>query len=320
VTYRKKPITTLLLLVLVIAICACEDGEENNAETILDGRGGGYICFISDRDGNYEIYIANADGSAVTRVTSTAYFEHMVRWSPDGTKIAYAIDHEGYVGLEYLDVININRGEFGSPVTVITQNHNVNVLDFDWMPNGQGFVFNGVADLHDQYAGISNIYLVDIDGTNLQQITTTNDSRDPSCAPNGQSIVYSKVIIPQSLFHLYSMNVQGGNVQMLLDHNCSYPAWSPDGTRIVGSYEVSPASHHLFLINPDGSGLTILPSQSSYTSNPRWSPDGGRIVFAYNSGNAVGLAIINVDGTNWTTIVSSTSSNNFAPDWRPAIN
>lgn len=317
-SYRKILITILLLVVLIIVICACDE-EENTEEIALDGRGGGYIGFISDRDGNYEIYIANADGSAVTRVTSTAFFEHMIKWSPDGTKIAYAIDHNSYVGLEYLEVININRGEFSAPVTVLAQNDNINVLNFDWMPNGQGFVFHGVEDLLDQDTD-TDLYLVNIDGSNLQQITNTGDCKDPCWAPNGQSIVYSQVIVPRNLFHLCTMNAQGGNIQRILDHNCVYPAWSPDGSRIAGAYETAPTIFHLFLINPDGTGLTMLASQSNEEANPRWSPDGSRIVFSYNNGSSMGLAIMNSDGTNRIIIISPSNSNNFAPDWRPVSN
>ncbi len=55
---------------------------------------GGHVAFISNRDGNNEIYIMNADGSNQTRLTHTPDNEVDPVWSPDDQAIGYVVNKE----------------------------------------------------------------------------------------------------------------------------------------------------------------------------------------------------------------------------------
>jgi TolB protein len=59
------------------------------------------------------------------------------------------------------------------------------------------------------------------------------------------------------------------------------PAWSPDGNRIAFSRGVSSSNRDIFLINPDGSGLTRFTQGLIEAADPSWSPDGKQITFSY---------------------------------------
>jgi Tol biopolymer transport system component len=53
----------------------------------------GKLAFTSNRNGISEIYVSNSDGSAVTRVTFASIRAlHHPAWSPDGTRLALAVD------------------------------------------------------------------------------------------------------------------------------------------------------------------------------------------------------------------------------------
>jgi TolB protein len=68
------------------------------------------------------------------------------------------------------------------------------------------------------------------------------------------------------------------------DHNLSgsetvdgWPAWSPDGKKIVFSRH-GEHGFQIFEMNRDGSGARQLTDASGDFVNPRWSPDGKKIL------------------------------------------
>ena len=95
----------------------------------------------------------------------------------------------------------------------------------------------------------------------------------------------------------------------------TFPAWSPDGTRIAfarftGRALYSNVIAHLHVINADGSGEGQLTDSISQDYAPRWSPDGRRILFRridlWEEPEEFfakrHLAIVNADGTNETNL------------------
>jgi len=84
-------------------------------------------------------------------------------------------------------------------------------------------------------------------------------------------------------------------------------------------------TRHIFMINPDGSGLTQLTMGKSSSYDPTWSPNGDRIAFVLatlGSVNGFPIFLMNADGSNlqllpidpgpgWPLYFGS------APDWSP---
>jgi TolB protein len=60
----------------------------------------------------------------------------------------------------------------------------------------------------------------------------------------------------------------------------TYPAWSPDGSRIVFESTRDGPDADIFVMNADGSGVSQLTRNDSYDGTPTWTPDGRFIVFA----------------------------------------
>ncbi len=69
-----------------------------------------------------------------------------------------------------------------------------------------------------------------------------------------------------------------------------YPAWSPDGSKILFTRTVQ-----LYVMNSDGSNPVALPQ---YGIRPSWSPDGARIVYQWDGA----VITANADGTNPTFV------------------
>src|SRR4030042_2776347 len=86
-------IATTLLLLICCQATDSSDENKNDQDTPLDGRGGGYIAFQSERHGPKEaLYIMNADGTAQTKLTENPGRNVCPALSPDSKKIAFSSD------------------------------------------------------------------------------------------------------------------------------------------------------------------------------------------------------------------------------------
>jgi TolB protein len=92
------------------------------------------------------------------------------------------------------------------------------------------------------------------------------------------------------------MNADGSS-----DHNLSgaeafdgWPAWSPDGKRIVFSRH-GEHGFQIFVMNQNGSGVRQLTDAAGEFTNPRWSPDGKKILCGRRLG---GINLVVFDAPN----------------------
>ncbi len=125
----------------------------------------GRIAFSSNREGAFKLFVMNADGSGLRRLTSAAgpVAEHDPRWSPDGSRIAYALSGDAPLGNTEIYVANAD----GSQVTRITR-HWARDVDPAWSPDGRSIVFTrGPSPLRPE------VHLMTADGTALRQLTST---------------------------------------------------------------------------------------------------------------------------------------------------
>ncbi|MDX6612502.1 MAG: hypothetical protein QOD75_1688 [Blastocatellia bacterium] len=75
-------------------------------------------------------------------------------------------------------------------------------------------------------------------------------------------------------------------------------------------------TNNIWLMNPDGSGLTPLTLNTPAEDvAPVWSPDGTRIAFVSRAPNAYGLYVMNADGSNISRLTDSNQDQ--SPTWSP---
>jgi len=103
-----------------------------------------------------ELWICNADGSNARKVADTLV-DYRVAWSPDGTRIA-ADDNKDIV---VFDLANLG----GQPLRISIPNAFPTAPR--WAPDGSRLVF-----LLTHKTGGSDIYTMDLDGLDLQRVTT----------------------------------------------------------------------------------------------------------------------------------------------------
>lgn len=121
---------------------------------------------------------------------------------------------------------------------------------------------------------------------------SSSGSLDGSDAANGTCTPFltNHGIISTNGFNLWGVNASGPvPTPMSKLTSCavdaSDPAWSPDGSKIAfdsnralnGQDGSNGSAPNIWLMNADGSGVTLLTTATAFGTQPAWSPDGSTI-------------------------------------------
>ena len=183
-----------------------------------------------------------------------------------------------------------------------------------WSPDGSRIAFMSTRN------GKADIYVMNADGTHVQQLTTdpANDIwPEWSPAASGGDTGGSQIAFPSRRdgnFEIYVMDADGSNPQRLTDTPAveDFPAWSPDGTQIV--YTRVEGEDGTYLMKADGSDQHKVSDIVGFEY--AWSPDGTQIAFASDHQGFRGIYIMDPDGGNLHGL-SRTWAGENCPDWSP---
>ena len=205
---------------------------------------GNKIVFDSDRAGSQDIWIMNADGSEQQQLTTGSGEEMFASFSPDGSQIIFYGYNEGRNDIWTMDPNGDNLLSLTSGLADETQNQCTFACHSPaFSPDGKTIAFHADQD------GTRNIWLMDANGNNPRQLTTTSSSTDI---------------------------------------NNYLPSWSPDG-RIIFQAEKPVAltiRTDIRMINPDGSDEITLFSEVAHGGPFVWSPDGTQVALHSQRGGA----------------------------------
>ncbi len=101
---------------------------------------------------------------------------------------------------------------------------------------------------------------------------------DNSISPDGQRIVFIKILEGREQLFVMSRDGSGEKQITRIPADHEDPAWSPDGNKIAYVL-IRNGRKVVHLMNPDGSSDEALTPASQSAIHPSWSPDGGRILY-----------------------------------------
>lgn len=160
---------------------------------------------------------------------------------------------------------------------------------------------------------VSGIFVVNVDGTGLSQVTTgvpggATDA-DPAFFPAGNRIAFVRVggpSDPDNRGRLHSIRLDGGGLRTIASGYAEIrtPAVSPSGRLVAfqcrhfrGGLEYS--WEHICTVRPDGSrrrDLTPGFKDGQPAIDPDFSPSGGTIAFSVGPGTAADVFTVRADG------------------------
>jgi Tol biopolymer transport system component len=237
----------------------------------------GLIAFQADKGsgGDGEIYTIKADGTRLRRLTHVKGEAINPDWSPDGSKIAFALNE--------CKVAIINAD--GSDLRVLpSETPGGCEADPSFTPDGSRLVY----ERYDPATDDDAVWSMNLDGTDRRRITAPNvGAPDPNVSPNGGAVSFLGGNA-KGINALFTASLDGSNlfrVTPYLGGVAFKHDWAPDGRHIVLATNADYPDHkspNVATIRPDGSHLRML---THYTGGEKgayagsYSPDGRWIVF-----------------------------------------
>ena len=166
--------------------------------------------------GEWAIYTADKDGRNTKRIAITGKTGGYPDWSPDGSEIAFVVFAENTVKY-HIRIINIETGMHRTLKHIPPQ---ISMLDPAWAPEGGRIAYGSLHLLIRQAADQGTIYIMNRDGSDLQEIVRKAGPRasNPTWSPHGDVILYEqKVDGDRQIFKLHL----NSRVTMQLTHKGS---------------------------------------------------------------------------------------------------
>jgi TolB protein len=235
-------------------------------------------------------------------------------WSPDGSKLVYALDHDAPGG-EDVDLYVVDADGTHNHRITRGSRHDAEATPA-WSPDGRRIAYtrgNGTA--------IFGLSVVRPDGGGKVALTFGCEL-DPAWAPDSSQLVYGRCGDG-----LFVVDANGKHARRLtrppppqddFDYADIEPAWSPDGRTIAfvrdASYEGRGGGDiwTLWVVGRDGNRARQL-TNGSNDQSPTWSPDGRAIAFMHD----YEVWAIRPDGTHEHRLFRARRAWLDEPAWQP---
>jgi Tol biopolymer transport system component len=248
---HHRPLLFALLLALTVALGACRGGDGSPAaERTPSGSpspsvaAGGHGLLVP-RDQRLFLRDMSTEKEYVLKRAEANVFYTYPRWSPDGSRIAYALDvtYTGLPNQNWGSDIAVTRVDGSEPEQIVFRRPSpgVRVEGMAWSPDGR-FLYVSLMETTIKDGRFLGQTL------NLERIEPATGARE--------------VIVP----------------------NAAYPTVSPDGSLIAYiTFSSADDTGGLWVARSDGSDRRlIVPATGKYVSvtHPRFSPDGATLAFS----------------------------------------
>ena len=232
------------------------------------------------------------------QLTNSSSAEYDPSWAPDDSKLVYTVDGRYGYELWTMDLQGSNRIMYLRSPDWLGQS--------DWGDNGILYTsqYSFWRDRH------HDIWITEGEENIPKQLSTNKtDQKNPSWNHNNTKILYLGRVNYD--YEIWTMEPDTSNITRLTFYQTTVdtPAWSPDGSRIVYSFEGD-----LWVMDADAANNVQLTNDSYEQLDPAWSPCGKWIAYSSDENGDFDIFIIKPDGTDNTALIQE-SRDQTQPDW-----
>ena len=259
----------------------------------------------------HEIGLARKDGVRVRKLADVPGVAAGLRWSPDGQRIRFTL--HGGVALKDAAIWEISLGG-GKALPLFPAAKNQQG-DGEWTPDGRYYLFSQIND------GVSQIWAI-AERRNwlrssaqvpIRLTTGPLQSFLPTPSPDGKRVFFYGAIQRSQLF---KFDAKSSHFERFLPRlSAGHTSFSRDGKWMAYS---SYPEHALWRAAADGSERLRLSPPEMIAMLPVVSPDGSRVAFVGGlPGHTPSIFVVSRDGGALETVTSSEPKGIIEPDWSP---
>lgn len=253
------------------------------------------IAYKAELGRTSEVYIADYDGHNAVQVTQDNSLVAAPTWAP-GRRLLYYTSYK-------FDNPDIFYHDLDSGARAA-------VSRYSGLNGSPAISTTGKMAMVLSKGGSPDIYVADLNGANLKQLTfTPEDESSPCWSPDGQWICYATKIRERR--SLMKIPATGGTPQRIaIDGaiNPSEPDWSPDGKSII--FTCQRADFELCIVPAEGGVATTVTTGE----DPSWAPNSRTVIFTRRKNGRRFLSLLDV-GTKHVKDVAQLSGNCSQPSW-----
>jgi Tol biopolymer transport system component len=311
--FTAAMVMALMMVAMALPVFAGGgDDDEDNESASGGSTRNGQIVFrrYFDPDQNKgALFTMNPDGSHVRQITHPpkGWYDNIPAWSPDGQRITFHRQTSDF-GTSRVMVVNPDTGD--TRTVVPCTGRCVYAFSPDFSPDGRSIAYDRTvappnAQDPPEWKLYSAIFIVGLDGTNSDQVTSTpkrhkgqlaTETEEPAFSPNGKMLTFVRTRFPEENTAVFVQPLGSPEDAQRITPwklNCQdHPEFSPDGKlvlfRCLPKGEEGPSN--LYWVHPDGTGLHALthaPADKQYLGSsfsPSFSEEEGWITVGRTPG------------------------------------